>query len=68
MLLTFLHETPHARLYENGKGQQLWIPKSVCKSVITLPQKSGEPLLHDVTIEDWWLRRNSWPAGQRELL
>ena len=65
--LKFIRETDLARLYENDRGTQLWIPRSVCPSTRKLPRESGTPV-HVVESEDWWLEKNPWPAGQQSLL
>jgi hypothetical protein len=58
--LKLVHETEKARLYEWKSGEQLWIPKSVCKSTLKLKSKEGEDI-HEIVIEDWW-----WDKHEKE--
>ena len=68
--LTFVRETPLARLYEKAaktgtsKCRQ-WVPRSVCPRVIQF----GDA--HEVMIESWWLKANPFETKdgkQAELL
>jgi hypothetical protein len=64
--LKFVREarSHQARLYENGDGARLWIPRSVCPHTM---KWSGTE--HEVDVEDWWLEKNPWPANrQRQLI
>jgi len=68
--LTFLQETNQARLYQLGRGKQQWVPRSVITRCLgTTPRIRGD--MHDVVIEEWWLKENPFvvkAAGQEELL
>lgn len=60
-----VHETDAARLYQRASGARQWVPRSVCKSVFKHSAKAGEHPIHEVEIEDWWLRKNPWPEGEQ---
>jgi hypothetical protein len=72
MTLTFVKETPLARLYRNRTGTEKWVPRSVTTSCIKPhPTQPGD--LHEVRIEDWWLKENPWSTptpgeGQEDLI
>ena len=51
--LKFLKETPLARFYEHPTSRvRQWVPGSVCPRTLKL----GD--VHEVTLEDWWLKAN----------
>lgn len=56
--LNFVHETEAARLYRTAAGVEHWVPRSVTERTLKWPAKNGQPAVHEVTIEDWWLRQN----------
>lgn len=58
-------ETPLARLYQDEQGREQWVPKSVCHHTRKWPSQEGQPAVHEVTIEDWWLQKNPFTAAQR---
>jgi hypothetical protein len=68
--LTFLGSTTLARRYRHCNGIIQWVPRSVCPKNFKHGDKAGD--LHEVTIEDWWLKANPFekPAskGQQNLL
>lgn len=71
--LTFMGaETALARLYQDKEHRQQWVPKSVCPHTRKWPGRDGQPALHEVSIENWWLEKNPFSAaekvGQGELL
>lgn len=67
--LQLIRETAGARLYRNRHGHEQWVPRSVCQKTLKWPPKDGQPAVHEVEIEEWWLEKNPWPAKatQREL-
>ena len=67
--LKFVQEsrTGLARLYEDRHGAQQWVPVSVCKRTLKHAASAGQLAMHEVEIEPWWLEKNPWPPGQREL-
>jgi hypothetical protein len=68
--LTFLGSTALARHYRHRNGISQWVPRSVCPKTFKHGDKPGD--LHEVTIEDWWLKENPFekpvPKGQQSLL
>ena len=69
--LKFVREarSHQARLYENGDGARLWIPRSVCPNTMKYAPAGGALPMHEVDVEDWWLEKNPWPANrQRQLI
>lgn len=62
--LKCLRETPQARLYQDHRGTQQWVPRSVCPRTTKLGDQ------HEVTIEDWWLKENPFrkPDGKQAAL
>jgi len=68
--LSFIRPTPLARLYRDRAGGEQWVPRSVCAKTLKWPSQNGQPPVHEVEIEDWWLEQNPWPrgAGQKELI
>ncbi len=67
--LILVAETTAARLYRNGGGGQQWIPRSQCKSTTKYPPVEGQPNVHDVDVNDWFLKRSPFPPNrQPELL
>lgn len=62
--LKFLGGTALARHYEKPNGIRQWVPRSVCKVKV-------EADLHEVEIQDWWLKDNPFdrkvPKGQGDL-
>ncbi len=68
LILKLVSFTPLARLYENGDGARMWIPRTVCPRTFKYPPVEGKAEMHEITVEDWWLEKNPWPAsGQKEL-
>lgn len=67
--LKFVRESTSgkARLYEDRAGGRQWVPVSVCKSTLKHTAPAGQLPMHEVEIENWWLEKNPWPPGQREL-
>ena len=67
--LKFIKEakTSLARLYENDAGSRLWIPRSVCPSTFKYPPAPdwGQPVFHDVEIENWWIEQNPWVTEEQ---
>ena len=65
-------ETALARLYQDDAGRQQWVPRSVCPHTRKWPSQAGQPAVHEVTVEHWWLEQNPFSAakktGQGELL
>ena len=65
-------ETALARLYQDAEGREQWVPRSVCPNTRKYPSLNGEPALHEVSIEDWWLQKNPFSeakkTGQGQLL
>jgi len=63
--LKFVREarSGRARLYENPAGARHWVPRSVCPRVMKFSETE-----HEVTIEDWWLAKNPWPANKQKEL
>ena len=49
--LKFLRATELARYYEDQRGTRQWVPKKVSRLLV-------EADLHQVAIEDWWLKEN----------
>lgn len=72
MKLHLIHETEQARLYRDEQKRQQWVPRSVCPHTTKHPSQDGQPPVHEVTIEAWWLRENSFaklkPIQEQELL
>lgn len=72
LTLTLVHETAEARLYEDGRKREQWIPRSVCPSTIKLNGGAVVRPVHLVSVEDWWLEQHPFeklkPKMQDELL
>ena len=52
------HETESARLFLFKDGRELWVPRSVCKSVLKYPGPDGvTSQMAEVEVEDWWGRK-----------
>ncbi len=68
--LNFVREarSGQARLYENGAGARMWIPRSVCPRTMKYPAAGGGLAVHEVEVEDWWLERNPWPDNKQKEL
>jgi hypothetical protein len=54
--LEFMRETDAARMFRRKDGSMLWIPRSVCKSVLKLPPVEGKPQLYQLDVEGWFAR------------
>jgi hypothetical protein len=67
--LIFHAETNLARLYELKDAKTQWVPRSVCPAITKHGNQRGD--IHEVTIEDWWLKDNPFaikPQNQPDLL
>jgi hypothetical protein len=53
-----IRETEKARLYRRTHGADVWVPRSVCRNVLKWPPEHGNPPIHEVEIEDWFLKKN----------
>jgi hypothetical protein len=58
--LWLVSETEKARLFAlSPMGQQLWVPRSVVKSILKFATEPGDLYRRcEVEIEDWWARKN----------
>ena len=58
-----VHETKGARLVrrENQRPRfpDIWIPRSVCKSVVKHPAAEGELPMLELEIEDWYAHKHN---------
>ncbi len=53
--LTLIKQTDLARLYRFADKEEIWIPRSVIKSMTKFPSKDPlNPEVHELNIEDWW--------------
>ena len=57
-------ETAKARLYRFSDGAKEWVPKSVIRSMVKFgpsnPLDRIGPEIHELEIEEWWLRQRGY--------
>ena len=61
LLMYLVYESEHARLFRR-QGQRanipdIWIPNSVCLSVVKHPAREGELPLCELNVEGWFARK-----------
>ena len=62
-----LKETEKARQFEY-RGAKVWIPRSVCKSVVKFEPGADGRVPCEVDVADWFVEKNLRKAGTPDLL